>query len=1251
VPSDRNSEVPSSTPSHIPSLLPSNAPSDFPSSSPTEAPSPNKFCYVMEWVDDNDTAMSEIVRPLVGFPSAHAAVSHHKCKQEGDPIPHDGFDSECPFHASNSATAFYSLNSPIDSSSNTGFETFDAVTLYFVVDDKGKGLFVINYDKPHNPKTSEFSRVAQLDITSEGLAGVEGVTALVKDDATEFGNWDVASGSMIGAIWTWGACCTDGGVIGYLPSSDFCLNLEWKRLDYITAIQIGSYNTLNANMNFPVSLSPSEVTGGKKVRACAKLCTEVCSTYASKVECDNQYACGWCDGVCKPDYDEDGIADDCDPCPFGTCKPTLSPRPTVSGEPTVSVHPSASHLPSFEPSGAPSAHPTDAPSLHPSEIFSSAPSASPSSVPTPVVSALPSHTLSGLPSLSPSLLPSSTQAPSGLPSLVPSDIPSSQPSTIPSSPPSPKSLSVNPSAVPSSASSSIPSDVPTVRQSDEPSSMLSQEPSTSHHPSEVPINGPSLSPSLDPFVEPTLHHSAQPSLLSSSVPSSRPSGVPSDRNSEVPSSTPSHIPSLLPSNAPSDFPSSSPTEAPSPNKFCYVMEWVDDNDTAMSEIVRPLVGFPSAHAAVSHHKCKQEGDPIPHDGFDSECPFHASNSATAFYSLNSPIDSSSNTGFETFDAVTLYFVVDDKGKGLFVINYDKPHNPKTSEFSRVAQLDITSEGLAGVEGVTALVKDDATEFGNWDVASGSMIGAIWTWGACCTDGGVIGYLPSSDFCLNLEWKRLDYITAIQIGSYNTLNANMNFPVSLSPSEVTGGKKVRACAKLCTEVCSTYASKVECDNQYACGWCDGVCKPDYDEDGIADDCDPCPFGTCKPTLSPRPTVSGEPTVSVHPSASHLPSFEPSGAPSAHPTDAPSLHPSEIFSSAPSASPSSVPTPVVSALPSHTLSGLPSLSPSLLPSSTQAPSGLPSLVPSDIPSSQPSTIPSSPPSPKSLSVNPSAVPSSASSSIPSDVPTVRQSDEPSSMLSQEPSTSHHPSEVPIKAPSDIPSILLSSYPSVLPSAVPSYLPTKLPSEHPSEHPSALPSCVPISSNLALGKAATQSSSRLYDGDASLAVDGNTNGNFFEGSVTHSLEGDNCPWWQVDLCNSADVGLVRIYNRNDCCSDRLVNFQVEVLDSNENVVSFIYHAGTAGYVTDFTFERGTVGRFVKIDNYCGNVLSLAEVEVYANGPSSSPSSVPSKNPMSDLTLEPSTSPTDVPSFSPSRGPNNLLSLFPSLVPSTVS
>ncbi|MBC20212.1 MAG: hypothetical protein CMJ74_08115 [Planctomycetaceae bacterium] len=81
------------------------------------------------------------------------------------------------------------------------------------------------------------------------------------------------------------------------------------------------------------------------------------------------------------------------------------------------------------------------------------------------------------------------------------------------------------------------------------------------------------------------------------------------------------------------------------------------------------------------------------------------------------------------------------------------------------------------------------------------------------------------------------------------------------------------------------------------------------------------------------------------------------------------------------------------------------------------------------------------------------------------------------------------------------------------------------------------------------ATQSSAE-YDGEADRAIDGNEKQAFGENSVTHTKV-ENYPWWQVDLGKSAMVGKIKIWNRSDCCGDRLEGAVVELLDANRNVV----------------------------------------------------------------------------------------------------
>lgn len=132
-----------------------------------------------------------------------------------------------------------------------------------------------------------------------------------------------------------------------------------------------------------------------------------------------------------------------------------------------------------------------------------------------------------------------------------------------------------------------------------------------------------------------------------------------------------------------------------------------------------------------------------------------------------------------------------------------------------------------------------------------------------------------------------------------------------------------------------------------------------------------------------------------------------------------------------------------------------------------------------------------------------------------------------------------------------------------------------------------------SLALGKTATQSST-AFSRPASLAVDGNTSGNYADGSVTHT--NSELAWWKVDLGSSMPIGTVNIWNRTDCCSDRLKNFDVQLSDDNVNWEPTINVRGQAGSPTTVNFN-GVNGRYVRIKLKSANYLSIAEVEVFAN------------------------------------------------------
>jgi len=129
-----------------------------------------------------------------------------------------------------------------------------------------------------------------------------------------------------------------------------------------------------------------------------------------------------------------------------------------------------------------------------------------------------------------------------------------------------------------------------------------------------------------------------------------------------------------------------------------------------------------------------------------------------------------------------------------------------------------------------------------------------------------------------------------------------------------------------------------------------------------------------------------------------------------------------------------------------------------------------------------------------------------------------------------------------------------------------------------------------NLAVNMPASQSST-LGSGVPWLAVDDSRDGNWSNGSVTHT-NFEASPWWQVDLGTVQNIGAVVVYNRTDCCTDRLSDFDVTGFDGT-NWVPIGSITGPAA--TRNEFRTSVSARIIRVQLRGSNYLSLAEVQVF--------------------------------------------------------
>jgi hypothetical protein len=228
--------------------------------------------------------------------------------------------------------------------------------------------------------------------------------------------------------------------------------------------------------------------------------------------------------------------------------------------------------------------------------------------------------------------------------------------------------------------------------------------------------------------------------------------------------------------------------------------------------------------------------------------------------------------------------------------------------------------------------------------------------------------------------------------------------------------------------------------------------------------------------------------------------------------------------------------------------------------------------------------------------------------------------------------------------------TAVPTIAPTAtlIPTLAPTQVPTSLPTSTPTTAPTSNPGTGgdNIARGKSASQSST--YGGAAaSRALDGNTNGNFNNGSVTHTNV-DNQAWWLVDLGSISQLSTINIWARSDCCEWRSANVYVLVSDSpikstNLNTaraqsgVSSFYIAGNVGRPSTVNINR--TGRYIRVQLTGRDNLSLAEVEVMgsAAAPTQAPTAtnVPTLVPTAVPTLVPTIAPTSTPITVPTQVP----------------
>ncbi len=127
-----------------------------------------------------------------------------------------------------------------------------------------------------------------------------------------------------------------------------------------------------------------------------------------------------------------------------------------------------------------------------------------------------------------------------------------------------------------------------------------------------------------------------------------------------------------------------------------------------------------------------------------------------------------------------------------------------------------------------------------------------------------------------------------------------------------------------------------------------------------------------------------------------------------------------------------------------------------------------------------------------------------------------------------------------------------------------------------------------NVAVKGQATQKST-YADAAAARAIDGNTAGEYAKGSVSHTGENTDDPWWEVDLGSEQTIDRIVVWNRAEA-GERLADFRVVALDAKRQTAWD--QAGNAAPPADVSFSLNG-GRDIQFNDAAADFVQNDFVE----------------------------------------------------------
>jgi len=133
--------------------------------------------------------------------------------------------------------------------------------------------------------------------------------------------------------------------------------------------------------------------------------------------------------------------------------------------------------------------------------------------------------------------------------------------------------------------------------------------------------------------------------------------------------------------------------------------------------------------------------------------------------------------------------------------------------------------------------------------------------------------------------------------------------------------------------------------------------------------------------------------------------------------------------------------------------------------------------------------------------------------------------------------------------------------------------------------------------------EASSNFVTSTTAKAVDGGTNGNWNQGNGSVFASNDaNQPWWYGELDEYRYIDTVTIYNRTECCTDRMNNTVLFISDVPFKSTDFqetqsqygVKAYPITGVQNTYTINVGALGRYVRLQHSGNEYLNFAEIQV---------------------------------------------------------